>query len=458
MFRHTSMVIGAALFLFGTPSAQGFGVLREPPELAELHEELLLSEDLDRIDDEEQQALPAPTRQHLRHQRPGASLVATTQAVERAVLDAEEIADEPVNSNRTQKLPLRTRVYPVSNKLVGRVLDGMPEELSNLAAAQAEQGSRQHLLEHSEQKSTGAIEDGARLRRQMAKLEADMFVENKLLKKFEAQRVHLDDEHDGISEKLKAMMGPRITLHQRRVQREKAALEKVHQEANRWEDMFKKSKAGALKLLKERKQHKNKLEAAHVARVAAEKQEEVARTEFEDVRGNTSQGIEAVKYANTRWEATKSDVVYAEVHEKDAEQSLVRIESILGYEQKRLNKAIEVSRKKVEKKLTSEKRLKEQSVEALVSSKKEYRRWEEQQTKEADKAHHIEAEFEDKQKLLDSARLHVLRAAGEQVGKNEDQKSHWDADDWAWSGSAEGVDDSMDVTTDLGEKADSSDW
>jgi len=420
------------------------GGLKEPSALEdELPKELLVADELERIREDEQRALRGQS-----FGRRQSSLAAVTTAAEEGseVEDAEQEAsadaldDASVNGTDVKKL------FPAAHGLISKALDDMPDQLQNLAAQEAEQGDRAAAVQGTEQKATSNMLEGAQLLRQMKKMQVQVIVEDKVLQRLEEQQKYLHEDHDTVAARLRSIVAPRMALQHKRLTRQQKALAKVQKEEAGWENALGKHKADALNLLKERRQSMQAVDAADGAVKVAEHSALVARLHLRDVRDSTSREVEAVKYSQAKLQAQKSEVEDAKEEEKEAENSLDRIQNIIGYEQQRLTKNLDLKENKVSKKVVAAKAKKDQALHAMAQAREQFKAWQAAQKRKAAQVKTYEAEFKSRQTRLDNTRLHILTSASAKVGQDVVNRSHFDSGDWAWSG--DGGDDDIDLATD----------
>lgn len=256
------------------------------------------------------------------------------------------------------------------------------------------------------------------------------------------QHEKLADSRQSMDAKLRGLVAPRVILQERRVAREKKALESVEQDQGRWEHIFGEQRVKAFRLLQERKKAVAREHAAEKAVLEAQRALESAHSATESVREQTKREIEAVKYAKGREQAKKAEVRDVREEELEAEQSLQKIEGIVASEEGRMNKALDKSEAKNTRKITAVQAKKQKLLHAFEQTELEYKTWRQQLAQEAATEQGLSKDRAAAQARLDSERLSATDGASKTVGNDAVTKSAFDTGDWAWSGDPDGDDHS----------------
>jgi len=317
--------------------------------------------------------------------------------------------------------------------LVARALDNMDGDLKVLKREREDMDSAREDMSESKARALSHMNDAVSLQRELVRASNLAKGQERVQKKLEAEQSKLQSTHDGLYNKLDAIMSPKLAKAQQRVAKENEAVQQALVDQTKWDGKAKQYRATALEALKKKKEALKALKAADKALVQARKNREKAEIEYRKAKNGVNGKVEAFRFADTELRAAISKKAEREAMVKDATAAVDELQGIIDAETKRIDEALEVGKKRFNMRIQRTNAILSEAQNAERDLKARYGEWQGAQRERAKEAAATEEKYKEELKGYDDKRESIFDGALANAAHKAEAISDWADDDWAWA-------------------------
>jgi len=312
---------------------------------------------------------------------------------------------------------------------VARKLGRMNKAMRDLSGRQQAAALSRSNLEDNVQKAVHHMNEAVVIKRELARTDALLRTEETKLRKLEEDRLRLDRTHSHLVSSLQHIMTPKIQFAETRLKQRQRLLHNLEEKAAQWKEKETKFHDASLAMIEERKEVKDRVEAANAAVEKARHEQLLAKKELKVAKHDVAFNVEGYRYAQTRARASVSEEQRGEQVVQEAEFSVKRLSGILNMEQRRVDESMAVGKDRVRGKIRELDTLKQNTKIKEGKLSKEYMTWQRSQRHWAAR---VAANKQITREAASDYAIHqraVLDAAQAKVAYDAESDS-----DWAWDG------------------------
>lgn len=354
-------------------------------------------------------------RPHLRHHKRAFLVAASPPTTDRAPAPDEAL-------------------LPGRHPDVARKLGHMTQAMRDLAGRQQAATMARGNLEDNVQNAVLHMNEAVGIKRELARTDVQLRNEKMKLKKLEDDRLRLDRTHNHLVSSLRHIMEPKIEFAETRLKQRQRSLHELEAKASEWKEKETKFHEAALARLEERRETKQRLEAAEEAAKKARLESETAKKQLEAVKHSVAFNVEGYRYTQTRARASASEEERAKEVSREAELSVKRLSGILNMEQRRVDESMAVGKDRVQGKIRELEGVKEKSRVKRAKLSEEYGAWQRQQRAWARRIAATKQITHDASRDYADRQQEVLDSAQAKVAYDAESDSDWAWNDWPGPG------------------------
>eukprot|EP00747_Dinoflagellata_sp_TGD_P183125 gnl/TRDRNA2_/TRDRNA2_37822_c0_seq1.p1 gnl/TRDRNA2_/TRDRNA2_37822_c0~~gnl/TRDRNA2_/TRDRNA2_37822_c0_seq1.p1 ORF type:complete len:479 (+),score=146.59 gnl/TRDRNA2_/TRDRNA2_37822_c0_seq1:126-1562(+) len=286
---------------------------------------------------------------------------------------------------------------------------------------------------HDHEAATVHLPDAVSLQRKEVTAEAEVRLEEQKEQRISEEGLRLQKTRDELSERLHAVMDPKIRFAEQRLTKERALLVKAKEVAKRWEEEDKQKKAVAMASLKKKNAALAQVHESEKAMEEARRAHEAAEALYAEARTESARNVEAFRFTHSRFSGARGEVEEKTMAAEQGAESLKKMEGVLAMESKQVDAQLKAGEKRLEMKLEKAENVRELKVREVEKVSHELAQWKEAEHFRVKKAAEEKRAYDDNLRAYNRDRLNLYHGAEDLAGRKAERAGDWAWDDWAWS-------------------------
>mmetsp|Transcript_87974 Transcript_87974/g.138894 ORF Transcript_87974/g.138894 Transcript_87974/m.138894 type:complete len:381 (-) Transcript_87974:52-1194(-) len=237
-------------------------------------------------------------------------------------------------------------------------------------------------LQVSVDEAVHLVKDGAALKHDIAQKGVKVRVDEKKLRKLEAEAGRLAETKDSLFSSLHHMLDAKIELARKRVDKKEAILHRNDEVVQEWKTKAEELKIISKDAIKEKHAVKQSLLEAEAEVTKAKEKEESLRRKFERASREVGEKVQSFEYAEARYQAQVAHKKAAEKAASSAKESLDQLAHTLDEESQKVEQSLEYHKLQLNRKINSVEEDREKSSQELANLKGKFEQWREDQHRE----------------------------------------------------------------------------
>jgi len=297
-----------------------------------------------------------------------------------------------------------------------------------------------HRLQAMENEVAEGLRHGLELERRISSARAETMIQEQKFRRLEGEEGRLQNSHDGVTLRLKAIMEPKLAAMAHRLTKRQQAEGKTEVELQQLDKLKAKYRAAALATIAERKRSLTNFEALEEEIRQAERRVRLAKSDYERARRKVSEDVAVYKTAQTRYVADQAKQSQQKEAVAAAAASIDKTHLIYKVEGRRIDIALNHSFVRLHRRMDLAKLKVEKSRQKLKLAAEALKAWREQQREMRSEVSHMVHDKDQEEAHLDDLRRQSQRQREDARGAKAVPPNRRLPEDWAWSGDSEGDD------------------
>lgn len=280
--------------------------------------------------------------------------------------------------------------------------------------------------------------DASKMQHELLRADVARRREEREVERLTAEEGRVTKTEQDLLKRLKSIMGVRIAARQRSLRKAEGAMQRMQTLMSQKESERNASRTMVLTRFKQREQALAELEASEKELEHAKKAREDAEKHYREAKMQASGALEEYRYVNSKFSGDKTKDTELKAKTDAQVKAIARMQHILSMESQRIEKAMEVQRKKLGKRRETEESKRDAEATRVKHLKQRLEAWQEEERQKTSVAAEKRAAYNDAQESYEAGRKGLLEAASQRAAKTAEDGSDWAwEDDWAHPGRGE---------------------